>query len=367
MTTETATQSGAGDKKPAEVRATPELNPRNAKMEEIFKARMARTEVTGELQAVDESGQSASEKPDGLNIQPEQKNMLDIGGDKVTPSRVAENSDDGEDDFNQDQNEGLVKVKINGKERLVLQETIDKHGGIRAYQSIVSANERFEQTAAAQKQLEQDRQQIERERAELRNAQQQVQEVLKQREIEKAQQTVGNANISKFDKVAFAKRMQEAVIADDLEELGNILEEVSLAGRQNSTPTPDVNQLVSAVTQQVERKTEQREAQRKFQETYSDILEDDELFTIADQRTLKLKAEHPDWGLEQILMEAGKQTKEWLAAKTGQQATVNRQDRKRSVSVMSGANARNAPPPEPQLPSRSEWIQQQKKARGQVV
>jgi hypothetical protein len=61
---------------------------------------------------------------------------------------------------------------------------------------------------------------------------------------------------------------------------------------------------------------------RKFQQDYADVANDPVLYSIADSRSDVIFAEHPDWTPEQIMLEAGKQTREWLEQKTGKKLVV---------------------------------------------
>jgi hypothetical protein len=66
---------------------------------------------------------------------------------------------------------------------------------------------------------------------------------------------------------------------------------------------------------------------KKFQEVYSDVANDPDLYALADRRSDLIHAEHPDWSPEQIMLEAGKQAREWLEQKTGKKLVVPNQGR----------------------------------------
>lgn len=66
---------------------------------------------------------------------------------------------------------------------------------------------------------------------------------------------------------------------------------------------------------------------KKFQELYSDVANDPDLYALADRRSDLIYAEHPDWSPEQIMLEAGKQAREWLEQKSGKKLVVPNQGR----------------------------------------
>lgn len=55
----------------------------------------------------------------------------------------------------------------------------------------------------------------------------------------------------------------------------------------------------------------------QFQTDYPEIAQDPKLFQFADNLSDSIKTEHPDWVPSQIMAEAGKQTREWVASLTG--------------------------------------------------
>jgi hypothetical protein len=61
---------------------------------------------------------------------------------------------------------------------------------------------------------------------------------------------------------------------------------------------------------------------KKFQQDYADVANDPVLYAIADNRSDVIFAEHSDWTPEQIMLEAGRQTREWLEQKTGKKLVI---------------------------------------------
>lgn len=152
--------------------------------------------------------------------------------------------------------------------------------------------------------------------------------------------------------------------------LGKLIE-----GRGNTTPVnPEqiVQQAVSEMTQQARKQEYQKEltqGQQKFATEFNDIASDPILFNVADDLTLQLIPQHPDWTPTQVIMEAGRQTREWANKLRGNSnGTSRRAERKaqlQSLPRSNGSMAYQPPKPdnEPQTPT--DIINQMKEQRGQ--
>lgn len=51
---------------------------------------------------------------------------------------------------------------------------------------------------------------------------------------------------------------------------------------------------------------------QEFTKAYPDIAADSDLFAVADRKTTAIAEEHPEWTPGQVMLEAGKQTREWF-------------------------------------------------------
>lgn len=121
--------------------------------------------------------------------------------------------------------------------------------------------------------------------------------------------------------------------------------------RQASAPV-DANALVSQAADVAEQRIAARSdlqakasGFKKFQEEFADVANDPDLYALADRRSDLIFAEHPDWSPEKIMLEAGKQAREWLAQKSGKplvttqrqaqvEANRNRQETKQKLKPM---------------------------------
>jgi hypothetical protein len=115
---------------------------------------------------------------------------------------------------------------------------------------------------------------------------------------------------------------------------------------------------------------------KKFTSDYPDIAGDSDLFAIADRKTTAIAEEHPEWAPGEVMLEAGRQTREWVAALGGTPGAArpagsqpsNRQQRKQGLVPMPRPSTARAPAPtseegRTQLPS--EFIAEIRKSRGQ--
>lgn len=112
-----------------------------------------------------------------------------------------------------------------------------------------------------------------------------------------------------------------------------------------------------------------------FTRDYQDIASDPELFAIADRKTEILAQEHPEWSPGQLMMEAGKQTREWMQSlgltskkSAGQPPVSNRQQRKEGLRPMPAprtARPAQAPAESEGRQSAADVVAEMRKARGQ--
>lgn len=89
--------------------------------------------------------------------------------------------------------------------------------------------------------------------------------------------------------------------------------------RQGSGPQIDVNAVGQMAASIARKEIAVEDTQKaltsgltKFQETYPEISEGSELYLIADRKTETIAVEHPEWSPEQVMLEAGKQTRDWV-------------------------------------------------------
>ena len=289
--------------------------------------------------------------------------------DKATKDEPADKPDDS----------GKVKIKIYGQERLVDKKVVDAEGGVKAYQIKVAAAEKA--------QIERDRRFIEQERTQIEQ---------EKRDLAKVKQnlsTLDNSDKNKGDlpsddhaaKRAKLKAAVEAAGASLLDgELGEFSETLTQYLSDNPTLAKsqepiDVEKIVQEVEQRTIRnmtekqlKEQVREAQEIFAVEYPELASDPDLFAKTDRRTLLLAEEYPDKSPLEIVRLAGEEVRKVYAPRprpTPTTTTTTRDQKlaeKRTMSKPSGGSDRAVAPPEPKQPTRSDYVLELQKQRGQV-
>jgi hypothetical protein len=111
----------------------------------------------------------------------------------------------------------------------------------------------------------------------------------------------------------------EAVAA---QKMTGVLKKIRQAKAPAIDPNAIVTQAANVAVQTIAARDDviaKASAFKKFQADYSDIANDPDLFALADRKSDSIYEEHPNWTPEQIMLEAGRQTREWLEGKAGKQ------------------------------------------------
>ena len=103
--------------------------------------------------------------------------------------------------------------------------------------------------------------------------------------------------------------------AEAAKAMASMLKKIRQAG------APQVNEEAIVARAKAEAKQEIAETEHRkaldsgytdFLSTYQDIAADSELMATADRKTVAIAAEHPEWAPGKVMMEAGKQTRDWM-------------------------------------------------------
>ena len=157
--------------------------------------------------------------------------------------------------------------------------------------------------------------------------------------------------VAEVDDLALAQGLVRSLVSEPEDKAAAKMAETFKTIRQAAAPAVDVNALEQRASERALRTIAERENQRalqsglgQFKKDYPDIASDPDLFTLADKRTNDIAAENPTWSPEAVMLEAGKQTREWMArlgvkpAATSQ-PTNNRQQRKENLVPMPQARS----------------------------
>ena len=177
------------------------------------------------------------------------------------------------------------------------------------------------------------------------------------------------------------KKYHEALYEDDADKAAELFKALTNRGRSQPA-TQNVEEVVHEVlgrTIAQQRAQSERQQQWAYQKSmedavkwfdgeYPDIAGVAELRSIADNRTIDLTREHPDWSPQQIIQEAAETTRQWakeyLSPEKNERATRKRkivqQPKSASASSRIGED-------EPAPQSTQDIINEMKQARGQVL
>lgn len=123
-----------------------------------------------------------------------------------------------------------------------------------------------------------------------------------------------------------------------------------------ATPQIDVNavarQAATVARQEIAAEDKAKALNSGFDEftkSYPDIAADSDLFALADRKTNAIASEHPDWSPGQVMMEAGKQTRNWVAGISGKPVSTvaslsTRQQVKQTLKPMPQSRAARPAP-----------------------
>jgi hypothetical protein len=261
-----------------------------------------------------------------------------------------------------------VVVKINGKEKKVPREKVEEAGGVQAYQKQAAAAEELRLAKDERRRLQGMEQQLVHKAQQLQAYEQQIQ----QRAV---QQPASPPPAQAGELKQMATQYHEAVLNGDIETASELL--IKLQGAQKQA-TPDADAIARKAAQVAkqaldeERKheafkvfeKERLEANAMFEDEFADIAEDPELREWANTKTAKLFTEHPEWGPKKIISEAARQVREATGKAVKSDSTTSKLEAKRSMTTVRGGSARATPKPAPKAPTRSQYVENLRKARG---
>lgn len=150
-----------------------------------------------------------------------------------------------------------------------------------------------------------------------------------------------------------------------------------MAGRQQPTQaglTPDdidnrVRQATQAAIAQQEKQRQLNSAVKRFQTEFNDIAGDPELWRMADNYTIDVANEHPDYEPYQIMQAAGNKVRDWLKQHRTDPSLSDRTERKRQAmrTVAGASRPAQLGKDEPPAKTRSNVLDDMRRARGQMI
>ena len=260
-----------------------------------------------------------------------------------------------------------TKIKVDGEEVSVPFEDLKS-----SHQKDKASQKRFEDAAEYGRKIQAREEQL--------NAY--VQE-LKKYESSKAKPPPRKEAEPQRDDEKLVKEYHDALYADDAAKAAELFKTLTNSGRREQPATQNVEEVVNKVLgkamaqRQAEQERQQRWAYNKsledaileFQDKYPDIAEVPELRAIADNQTVILMDENPNWTPSQTISAAAEYTRKWVSENTNNARDNTRVVRKqRIVKQPKAARATSIAPEEDSFPTApADIIAEMKASRGQVL
>jgi two-component sensor histidine kinase len=261
----------------------------------------------------------------------------------------------------------FTKIKVDGEEVSVPFDDLKS-----SHQKDKASQKRFEDAAAYGRQIQAREEQL--------NAY--VGQLKQQQADQKQSPPVEEAAQEVQDDKDLVKEYHDALYKDDSAKATQLFKTLTDRGRREPA-TQNVEEVVNQVLgramaqRQAEQERKQRWAYNKsledaiheFQEGYPDISGVPELRAIADNQTVILMEEHPEWTPSQVIKESAEYTRKWVGDNTKLTRDNTRAVRKQKiVKQPKAASATSVMPDEDSFPtSPADIIQEMKEARGQVL
>jgi hypothetical protein len=233
--------------------------------------------------------------------------------------------------------EEMVTIKVDGEEKQVPKKLVDEHGGVRSFQMEIAAAKRLQEAAEAKRLANEERQQLLREREQLR-------------------QPPPQPDVSEADLLNIVR------MSDDPAQV-----KVALARLANVQQQPSIDQTLSLVHAHLDA----REAQHWFENEYKDIVADPIMQQLATQAVKEARSRGDQRPHQELLAFVGSSLREWrkrMAPQTTTQVQAAPMDAKRDAKAATvnvpSAKTRQVLPDEPRPLTREEKIAEMRSARG---
>jgi len=259
------------------------------------------------------------------------------------------------DDYQEDQG-GKVTLKVGGKEKEVSAEKV-MDAGVRALQKESNADVKLEDAGKKEK------------AADLRMDQLNVREqnLLNREQEFKASKVAGDkkpsaaADVSGQDELSDdeADEIVDDLYSGDKKKARDAVKEIDNRARGNAATPAEESHPVTAeeVATLIERKAEAKNSLKRFNTAYPDIAADQNLKTIVNTESLRIRSEHPEYTQEELLMESGK----FVAKKYGSRIVdetgfQEKAARKTQTDTVAGADVTRRPKQEKQPTTRKQVV-----------
>ena len=265
-----------------------------------------------------------------------------------------------------------VEVIVNGQRMMADKEKVEKAGGIENYQRNLASHLGLQELAKQRKLLNEEKQVFD--------------EYVREKTASLPSQEPDDSkppevNVDSPENRELMTDYHEAIYEGDNARATELLMQLMQKGisvpQQPQVQSDPINrdELVEEAVQRVRNEQRQQQyqmsvqqARRKFAEEFSEIENDPVARQVANEKTKLIMQSSPDLTPEQIVMEAGKQTRLWMQGLANKSATQESKQRKiaakeKQVTVPAGSTRSVAKPP-PKIPTNSDYISELRRSRG---
>jgi len=296
----------------------------------------------------------------------EQEEVIEAKQEISNEAEVSENTHSAEQPVWQDNGVWYTTVKVDGDEVSVPFDDLKS-----SHQKDRASQKRFEEAASYGRQVQEREAQLN----------QYIQNLQQNEQKQPTTQQDVETTVNEPTDPALIKQYHDALYEDDAEKAAELFKALTSKGRTESA-TQNVDQAVERAMQRlaIQQNAQQRKAQeyayqksledavKWFDSEYPDISRSPELRSIADNKTVGLTQEYPDWSPKDILKEAAESTRQWAKESLSPEKNERATRKKRIVQQPKSASAASRigeddPPPQ----SAQDIIEEMKKQRGQVL
>lgn len=172
-----------------------------------------------------------------------------------------------------------------------------------------------------------------------------------------------------------ARQYQEAVYddrADAPQLLAAIVKKAAQTGQQVPVQAIDEDALRESVTQDVlasQRQAKIVKASNQLIAAHPELNQrnpefDPRMFQAIDAETVAVEQEHPEWEPEQVVQEAYDRIQKWKGVQQTSETMSDKQAQKRAMTRPRSGTQRFTQPPPPPRKTNSDYVTEQRKARG---
>ena len=270
-----------------------------------------------------------------------------------------------------------VEITVDGRTRMVDKAKVDAQGGVDNYQRLVASQERMRQAAEERKVLEAEKLAFQAEREKFEKSKTPPPPTDESHSKTDLPPSDDRTRDARRDKIVKAL---DTAIDGDTEAAADELLSATESERPKPQAPVDTKEIIKTVKAEVTYSMEQEqrvraltEARANFAIDFPELSEeaDADLFFMADRRADKIAKENPAWSYDQILHKAGEEVLERegirLAAAESSTSRSDKVAEKRTMQKPRAGSGKSPKKPEPKTPTKSEYIAEIQRRRGQTV